>query len=102
MVTAVMKLKDAIPWKESYDQPRQHIKKHLWWIHVDVWQNQHSIAKQNKVTTTKKAAVQLLITLLILHPLAYVILMIPSNSGNASSSPSACGFLDVGSMEGDI
>ena len=26
MVTAAMKLKD-IPWKESYDQPRQHIKK---------------------------------------------------------------------------
>jgi len=26
MVTAVIKLKDA-PWKKSYDQPRQHIKK---------------------------------------------------------------------------
>ena len=26
MVIAAMKLKDA-PWKESYDQPRQHIKK---------------------------------------------------------------------------
>ena len=26
MVTASMKLKDT-PWKESYDQPRQHIKK---------------------------------------------------------------------------
>ena len=26
MVTTVMKLKDT-PWKESYDQPRQHIKK---------------------------------------------------------------------------
>ena len=26
MVTAAMKLKD-IPWKESYDQPRQHTKK---------------------------------------------------------------------------
>ena len=26
MATAAMKLKDA-PWKESYDQPRQHIKK---------------------------------------------------------------------------
>ena len=25
MVTAAMKLKE--PWKESYDQPRQHIKK---------------------------------------------------------------------------
>ena len=25
-VTAAMKLKDT-PWKESYDQPRQHIKK---------------------------------------------------------------------------
>ena len=25
MVTAAMKLKDV--WKESYDQPRQHIKK---------------------------------------------------------------------------
>ena len=27
MVTAAMKLKDAYLWKESYDQPRQHIKK---------------------------------------------------------------------------
>ena len=27
MVTAAMKLKDVTPWKESYDQPRQHIKK---------------------------------------------------------------------------
>ena len=28
MVTAAMKLKDTfIPWKKSYDQPRQHIKK---------------------------------------------------------------------------
>ena len=27
MVTVAMKLKDAYPWKESYDQPKQHIKK---------------------------------------------------------------------------
>ena len=27
MVTAAMKLKDAAPWKKSYDQPRQHIQK---------------------------------------------------------------------------
>ena len=27
MVTAAMKLKDVTPWKESYDQPRQHIEK---------------------------------------------------------------------------
>ena len=27
MVIAAMKLKDAYPLKESYDQPRQHIKK---------------------------------------------------------------------------
>ena len=27
MVTAAMKLKDAYSWKESYDQPRQHIKR---------------------------------------------------------------------------
>ena len=27
MVTAAMKLKDAYSWKESYDKPRQHIKK---------------------------------------------------------------------------
>ena len=27
MVIASMKLKDTTPWKESYDQPRQHIKK---------------------------------------------------------------------------
>ena len=27
MVIAAMKLKDVYPWKESYDQPTQHIKK---------------------------------------------------------------------------
>ena len=27
MVTAALKLKDTCPWKKSYDQPRQHIKK---------------------------------------------------------------------------
>ena len=27
MVTVAMKLKTLTPWKESYDQPRQHIKK---------------------------------------------------------------------------
>ena len=27
MVITVMKLKDASPWKKSYDQSRQHIKK---------------------------------------------------------------------------
>ena len=27
MVTAAMKLKDAAPWKKSYDKLRQHIKK---------------------------------------------------------------------------
>ena len=27
IVTASMKLKNAAPWKKSYDQPRQHIKK---------------------------------------------------------------------------
>ena len=26
MVTVAMKLKDAAPWKKSYDQPRQQIK----------------------------------------------------------------------------
>ena len=26
MVTAAMKLAEVTPWKESYDQPRQHIK----------------------------------------------------------------------------
>ena len=26
-MTAAMKLKDATPWKESYDQPRPNIKK---------------------------------------------------------------------------
>ena len=27
MMTAAMKLKDAAPWKKSYDKPREHIKK---------------------------------------------------------------------------
>ena len=26
-MTAAMKLKNAAPWKKSYDQPRQHIRK---------------------------------------------------------------------------
>ena len=29
MVIAAMKLKDT-PWKESYDQPRQHIRRRQW------------------------------------------------------------------------
>ena len=32
MVTAAMKLKTLTPWKESYDQPRQHIKKQRHYI----------------------------------------------------------------------
>ena len=32
MVTAAMKLKDAAPWKKSYDQPIQHIKKQRHYI----------------------------------------------------------------------
>ena len=31
MVIAAMKLKDT-PWKESYDQPRQHIKKQRYYL----------------------------------------------------------------------
>ena len=27
MVIAAMKLKEPTPWKESYDQPREHIQK---------------------------------------------------------------------------
>ena len=55
MVTAAMKLKDT-PWKKSYDQPRQHIKKHKHYFankglssqsygfssgHVGVWELNH-------------------------------------------------------------
>ena len=32
MVTLAMKLKDASPWRESYDQPRQHIKKQRYYF----------------------------------------------------------------------
>ena len=32
MVTATMKLKNVAPWKESYDQPRQHIKKQRYYF----------------------------------------------------------------------
>ena len=32
MVTAAMKLKTLTPWKESYDQPRQHIKKQRYYF----------------------------------------------------------------------
>ena len=31
MVTAAMKIKDT-PWKESYDQPRQHIQKQRYYF----------------------------------------------------------------------
>ena len=32
MVTTAMKLKDLDPWKKSYDQPRQHIKKQRYYF----------------------------------------------------------------------
>ena len=32
MVTAAMKLKNTTPWQESYDQPRQHIKKQRYYF----------------------------------------------------------------------
>ena len=32
MVTETMKLKDACSLEESYDQPRQHIKKHTYYF----------------------------------------------------------------------
>ena len=35
MVTAAMKLKDT-PWKESYDQPREHIKKWRYYLPTTV------------------------------------------------------------------
>ena len=31
-MTAAMKLKALTPWKESYDQPRQHIKKQRYYF----------------------------------------------------------------------
>ena len=39
MVTASMKLKDT-PWKESYDQPRQHIKKERHYFANKGWSSQ--------------------------------------------------------------
>ena len=32
MVTTAMKWKDSTPWRKSYDQPRQHIKKQRHYI----------------------------------------------------------------------
>ena len=32
MVTAAMKLKTLALWKESYDQPRQHVKKQRYYF----------------------------------------------------------------------
>ena len=32
MVTAAMKLKTLVPWKKSYDQPRQHIEKQRYYF----------------------------------------------------------------------
>ena len=55
MVTVAMKLKDA-PWKKSYDQPRQHVKKQRYYFankgpssqnygyfssHVWMWESDH-------------------------------------------------------------
>ena len=38
MVTAAMILKDASPWKKSYDQPKQHIKKQtLLCQQISIW-----------------------------------------------------------------
>ena len=34
-------------WWEEGSGLGTHV--HLWWIHVNVWQNQYSIVKQNKV-----------------------------------------------------
>ena len=36
MVTAAMKLKDICSWKESYDKPRQHIKKQWHYLSTKV------------------------------------------------------------------
>ena len=32
MVTVAMKLRDTYPWKKSYDQPKQHIKKQRYYF----------------------------------------------------------------------
>ena len=32
MMTAAIKLKDTYSWKESYDQPKQHIKKQRYYF----------------------------------------------------------------------
>ena len=40
MVTAAMKLKDTTPWKKSYEQPRQHIKKQRHYFANKVASNQ--------------------------------------------------------------
>ena len=36
MVTTAMKLKGTFPWKKSYDQPRQHIKKQRHYLPTNV------------------------------------------------------------------
>ena len=40
MVTAAMKLKDAAPWKKSYDQTRQHTKKQRHYFANKGWSSQ--------------------------------------------------------------
>ena len=43
MVAAAMKLKDT-PWKESYDQPRQHIKKQRYYFpSIRVFSNESAL-----------------------------------------------------------
>ena len=36
-VTAAMRLKLLLPWKKSYDKPRQHIKKHRHYLAKKVY-----------------------------------------------------------------
>ena len=40
VVTAVMKVKDAAPWKKSYDQTRQHTKKQRHYFANKGWSSQ--------------------------------------------------------------
>ena len=55
MVTAAMKLKDA-PWKKSYDQPRQHIKKQRHFFADKVLSSQFSVVMYGcEIWTIKKA-----------------------------------------------
>ena len=68
MVTVAMKLKDAAPWKKSYDKPRHCIKKQKYHFADKAMVNLYSIFKGRDITLpTKIHAVKTLIFPIVMY-----------------------------------